>query len=506
MNQLTVVDRGGVKHPEIVTIDEAQNLLDQYGTGGKAVKIPNGVNLRKFLGRCEGGFYFDNAALSGTTGGPIKDIVYYTVISGGVPGSRAIMASSHGNDLWIAEVYGDVFRGWVNFARPDDVKLWIATAIAAHEESRNHPYATEDEKGFVTLAKDWEAEAGTDDLKAMTPLRSQNLLDTYGLGVRSSYIPDNADLATYFNDKKPGFYRLYNPATSGYTNYPTDVPFSWAEIIVTNHEAANQRVMLMVTNIGRTYSATVSSGAFSGWKLKLQMDDLPIASLTQRGIVQLENSVASTSNTTAATPNAVKAANDNANTRVPSTRRVNGKALSSDITITAADVGAWSKAESDARYLFKTDTPLPAGMPIPWGKPTAPSGFFIMQGQGFNPSSYPKLASVYGSSLPDLRGVVIRGLDLGRGLDSGRSVLSYQADAMQQITGQFAADVANTSNIGKYLSGAFFDNGGTGGPSDGGTVWNNEVRKIYFDSSRVVRTAAETRMKNVAFTYIVKAE
>jgi phage-related tail fiber protein len=66
----------------------------------------------------------------------------------------------------------------------------------------------------------------------------------------------------------------------------------------------------------------------------------PDATLTAKGFVQLNSSVSSTSEALAATPKAVKAANDNANTRVPSTRKVNNKALSTDITLTAADVGA----------------------------------------------------------------------------------------------------------------------------------------------------------------------
>ncbi|AFE57686.1 tail fiber repeat 2 protein [Rahnella aquatilis HX2] len=66
----------------------------------------------------------------------------------------------------------------------------------------------------------------------------------------------------------------------------------------------------------------------------------PDGTLTAKGFVQLNSSVSSTSETLAATPKAVKAANDNANTRVPSTRKINGKALSADQTLTAADVGA----------------------------------------------------------------------------------------------------------------------------------------------------------------------
>ncbi|AFS85896.1 phage tail protein [Escherichia coli] len=63
------------------------------------------------------------------------------------------------------------------------------------------------------------------------------------------------------------------------------------------------------------------------------------ASTTKKGIVQLSSATNSTSETLAATPKAVKAANDNANGRVPSDRKVNGKALSADITLTPKDIG-----------------------------------------------------------------------------------------------------------------------------------------------------------------------
>ncbi|ELJ1468942.1 phage tail protein, partial [Escherichia coli] len=63
------------------------------------------------------------------------------------------------------------------------------------------------------------------------------------------------------------------------------------------------------------------------------------ASTTKKGIVQLSSATNSTSETLAATPKAVKAANDNANGRVPSARKVNGKALSADITLTPKDIG-----------------------------------------------------------------------------------------------------------------------------------------------------------------------
>ncbi|MBY8599895.1 phage tail protein [Escherichia coli] len=63
------------------------------------------------------------------------------------------------------------------------------------------------------------------------------------------------------------------------------------------------------------------------------------ATTARKGLVQLSSATNSTSETLAATPKAVKAANDNANGRVPSNRKVNGKALTADITLTPKDIG-----------------------------------------------------------------------------------------------------------------------------------------------------------------------
>lgn len=68
-----------------------------------------------------------------------------------------------------------------------------------------------------------------------------------------------------------------------------------------------------------------------------------IGTSSNYGHVKLSDATNSTSAASAgiaASPAAVKAAYDLANGRVPSTRKVNGKALSADITLSASDVGA----------------------------------------------------------------------------------------------------------------------------------------------------------------------
>ncbi|MFJ5472190.1 phage tail-collar fiber domain-containing protein [Pectobacterium carotovorum] len=80
----------------------------------------------------------------------------------------------------------------------------------------------------------------------------------------------------------------------------------------------------------------------------------PEGTLTAKGFVQLSSATNSDSDVLAATPKAVKAANDNANGRVPSGRRVNGKALTADITLGAGDVGAYTKLETDTAVSVAT--------------------------------------------------------------------------------------------------------------------------------------------------------
>ncbi|WP_240512421.1 phage tail protein [Enterobacter hormaechei] len=64
----------------------------------------------------------------------------------------------------------------------------------------------------------------------------------------------------------------------------------------------------------------------------------PDATTGAKGFVQLSSATNSDSESLAATPKAVKAANDNANGRVPSGRKINGHALTDDTSVTSQDI------------------------------------------------------------------------------------------------------------------------------------------------------------------------
>ncbi|NHB91169.1 phage tail protein [Photorhabdus cinerea] len=237
--------------------------------------------------------------------------------------------------------------------------------------------------------------------------------------------------------------------------------------------------------------------------------EIPSASLTQKGVVQLTNEMGN-NDTLAVTQKLVQeivnSLRENINGNVPNSRRINGKTLTEDINLNASDVGAYTRAEVDK--LIKTTSEIPVGSPIPWSLPHPPFGYVTCNGSAFSRSQYPKLAEAYPSGrLPDLRGEFIRGWDDGRGIDSGRALLTGQGDAIRNITGSFIArkldyndSIITTAGCFSLKSSHYLRNT---------TVLSNDAytaHDITFDASRMVPTANETRPRNIAFNYIVKAE
>ena len=102
-----------------------------------------------------------------------------------------------------------------------------------------------------------------------------------------------------------------------------------------------------------------------------------------------------------------------------------------------------------------------------------------------------------------MRGVFIRGWDDGKGIDSGRTILTQQQDAQQNISGM-VSDV--TVGINAAGTGAFSLVDLTTSGIAAGALNSFYQKHIYLDSSRVVRSATENRPVNIAFNYIVKAE
>lgn len=132
---------------------------------------------------------------------------------------------------------------------------------------------------------------------------------------------------------------------------------------------------------------------------------------------------------------------------------------------------------------------IPVGVPLPWPTNKPPAGWFECNGSTFDKNQFPRLASAYPSGrLPDLRSEFIRGWDDGRGVDSGRAILSHQDCMIQSHNHSTPIRLVNEDGVGNPW--------GSGGDKyEGDYIFNTN----YTGGN-------ETRPRNVAFMYIVKAE
>lgn len=164
-----------------------------------------------------------------------------------------------------------------------------------------------------------------------------------------------------------------------------------------------------------------------------------------------------------------------------------------DNVIEAADL---DPDASELDQLLKAITALIAeggseelvGVPIPWPSATVPDGYIAMIGQAFDKNALPKLALAYpGGTLPDMRGEFIRGWDNGRGVDLNRAILSLQLDAFEDHTHTYHS-FRRTGRSEQLLT-----------PEVNFTI-------IPLDTSGATgRTANETRPRNLAFNFMVRA-
>ena len=162
----------------------------------------------------------------------------------------------------------------------------------------------------------------------------------------------------------------------------------------------------------------------------------------------------------------------------------------------------------------------PIGIPFFWPLAAMPNTvmdewanmvFLKPNGASFSAAEYPKLAKVWtGLVIPEMRGEFLRIWDDGRGVDAGRALLSAQLDALQNITGSFSAATAGVAQLSVFVNGgvgAFYPGTQTTSPPNAtATTGNDRVSTMYFDAGRVARTSTETRSRNIAFNFLVRAK
>ncbi|MGB2535938.1 hypothetical protein [Hafnia paralvei] len=161
---------------------------------------------------------------------------------------------------------------------------------------------------------------------------------------------------------------------------------------------------------------------------------------------------------------------------------------------------------------------FPIGMPFFWPSSSSPAEIFPefsgqvflkWNGASFSATEYPKLAKVIpGLRLTEARGEFPRIWDDGRGVDSGRTLLSAQGDAIRNITGVLRGGSYKVDSISDGDTGPFSvqSQGVKTGLYDSSGVNGYIYIDHKFEAGSVVPTASENRPRNIAFNFLVRAK
>ncbi|EIM8665461.1 phage tail protein [Escherichia coli] len=151
---------------------------------------------------------------------------------------------------------------------------------------------------------------------------------------------------------------------------------------------------------------------------------------------------------------------------------------------------------------------LPVGAPVPWPSETPPTGWLKCNGAAFSAEEYPELAKAYPTNkLPDLRGEFIRGWDDGRGIDTGRALLSLQAGMLEKhrhiVVANDGYDTKDEWELATIFKKTYTQGRGLDATNTGGSLIPSPT--LHSRGSIGNTGGSETRPRNIAFNFIVRA-
>ncbi|MCX1527689.1 tail fiber protein [Escherichia coli] len=417
-----------------------------------------------------------------------------------------------------------------------------AQSLAEHVRSRNHPDATLTAKGFTQLSS---ATNSTSETLAATPKAVKAAYDLAagkapashthpwsqitGVPAASLTAKGTVQLSSATDSQSeteaatPKAVKIaYDLARGKYTAQDATTTRKGIVQLSSAINSTSETLAATPKAVKAAYDLAAGKAPASHTHPWSQITGVPAASLTAKGTVQLSSAINSTSEILAATPKAVKAAYDLANGKQPADATLTalaGLATAADRLpyFTGADRAALATLTAIGRAIIAKGSikdvlnylglgegsALPVGVPVPWPSATPPTGWLKCNGAAFSAEEYPELAKAYPTNkLPDLRGEFIRGWDDGRGVDSGRGLLTAQAET--KITNHHG-NGGNADDISAGVSGSppknfvrnadSAVNAGSGFTAFGsGNLTMNGVTS-YFG----------VRPRNIAFNYIVRA-
>ncbi|ELX1519228.1 tail fiber protein [Escherichia coli] len=296
-----------------------------------------------------------------------------------------------------------------------------------------------------------------------------------------------------------------NTATGSGTNWTA--PASQVRAGQTIIVMSNPVQLFQISSVNSATSMTVTpavSPALSGQKYGILVsDNISVDGLAQamsQLIKEYDENIGAweTFATTSANQSITVTINGTAVT-IPGIGKLAQKGSNGAVTVADGGTGATNAADARTNLGLGEGSALPVGVPVPWPSATPPTGWLKCNGAAFSAEEYPELAKAYPTNkLPDLRGEFIRGWDDGRGVDSRRAVLSTQ----EPTVGTFYVGLAIISGTLSGSGAKFTDSVGIGSTSSNITVSNGNDQSV---SGTVAVNPVDTRPRNIAFNYIVRA-
>lgn len=146
-----------------------------------------------------------------------------------------------------------------------------------------------------------------------------------------------------------------------------------------------------------------------------------------------------------------------------------------------------------------------------WPVASAPAGYLLCDGTAYSRTTYPALFTILGTlygvgdgsttfNIPDYRGYFLRGLDNGRGIDTGRTMGTIQADALGTHTHTITDDGHTHDVTASKQTGTSL-----GGPNN--NTGTNFTFATTSSTTGIIINATgdvETRPKNISINFVIK--
>lgn len=198
---------------------------------------------------------------------------------------------------------------------------------------------------------------------------------------------------------------------------------------------------------------------------------------------------------------------------------ISGEEMNPRSELTYAPYTAHAQTATTAVTATTATNGVPPGSIMPFAGNTIPNGWIKCDGRQISAAAYPALYAAIGTSwggdasnfrVPDLRGVFLRGVDDGRGYDSGRALASLQNDATARPDNAFTGTTdiqGEHTHTYRRTDGIVDRNLPFNADNNDGEQLDAQTNPSGAHSHAVSITGggdAETRPVNVAVYYIIK--